>query len=94
MICKAISLGMLCLMKMIIFSPPSVDEKIYYDDSMPHIYDDYNDECGFGRVTTLGNDDPTILVYKRKLHKMELRLLHIIHLYHIFLENDGMENCA
>jgi hypothetical protein len=43
-----------------IFSPPSFDEKIHYDDSMPPIYDDYNDESGFGRVSTLGND-PTIL---------------------------------
>ena len=24
-----------------IFTPPSFDEKIYYDDSMPPIYDDY-----------------------------------------------------
>ena len=52
---------MLCLMKMI-FSPPSFDEKIYYDDSMPPIYDDdYIDENGFGRVSTLGTNDPTIL---------------------------------
>ena len=28
------------------------------------------------------------------LQKMELRLHHIIHLYNIFLENDGSENCA
>ena len=26
-----------------IFSPPSFDEKNYYDDSMPPIYDDYSD---------------------------------------------------
>ena len=44
-----------------LFSPPSFDEKIYYDDSIPPIYDDYIDESGFGRVSTLGNDDPTIL---------------------------------
>ena len=25
---------------------------------------------------------------------MELRLHHIIHLYNVFLENDGSENCA
>ena len=25
---------------------------------------------------------------------MELRLPHIIHLYNVFLENDGAENCA
>ena len=41
-----------------IFSPPSLDEKIYYDESMPPIYDDYIDESGFGRVSTL---DPTYL---------------------------------
>ena len=27
-----------------IFSLPSFDEQIYYDDSMPPIYDDYCDE--------------------------------------------------
>ena len=31
-----------------IFSPPSFDENIYYDDSMPPIYDDYIDKSGFG----------------------------------------------
>ena len=35
-----------------IFSPPSFDEKIYYDDCMPPIYDDYIDESGFGEVMT------------------------------------------
>ena len=44
-----------------IFIPPSFDDQIYYDDSMPPIYDDYNDESGFGRVSTLGNNYPTIL---------------------------------
>ena len=43
-----------------IFSPPSFDEKFYYDDCMPPIYDDYNVETGFGRVSTLGSSDPTI----------------------------------
>ena len=33
-----------------IFTPPSFDEKIYYDESMPPIYDDYIDEHGFGEV--------------------------------------------
>ena len=28
---------------------------------MPPIYDDYIDESGFGRVSTLGSNDPTIL---------------------------------
>ena len=44
-----------------IFCPPSFDEQIYYGDSMPPIYDDYVDESGFGRVSTLGSSDPTIL---------------------------------
>ena len=44
-----------------IFCPPSFDEQIYYDESMPSIYDDYIDESGFGRVSTLGSIDPTIL---------------------------------
>lgn len=44
-----------------IFSPPSFDEQIYYDESMPPIYDDYINESGFGRVSTLGTNDPTNL---------------------------------
>ena len=45
-----------------IFSPPSFDEKICYDENMPPIYDNYNDnESGFERVSALGNNDPTIL---------------------------------
>ena len=35
--------------------------QICYDDSMPPTYDDYIDESGFGRVSTLGSNDPTIL---------------------------------
>jgi hypothetical protein len=41
--------------------PSTFDKKIYYDDSMPPIYDDYNDESGFRRVSTLGSNNPTIL---------------------------------
>ena len=41
--------------------PSTFDKKVYYDDSMPPIYDDYIDESGFGRVSTLGSSDPTIL---------------------------------
>ena len=41
--------------------PSTFDKKNYYDDSMPPIYDDYIDESGFGRVSTLGASDPTIL---------------------------------
>ena len=36
----------------------------------------------------------TSLVYKRKLQKMELSLPHMLHLFNIFRENDGKENCA
>ena len=43
------------------FSPPSFDEQVYYDESMPPIYDDYIDESGFGEVMTLFNDDSTVL---------------------------------
>ena len=43
-----------------IFCPPSFDEQIYYDESMPPIYDDYIDESGFGRVSNLHSIDPTI----------------------------------
>ena len=35
-----------------IFSPPSFDENIYYDENVPPIYDDYIDESGFGEVMT------------------------------------------
>ena len=44
-----------------IVCPPSFDEQIYYDDNMPPIYYDYIDGTGFGRVSTLGTNDPTIL---------------------------------
>ena len=44
-----------------LFTPPSFNVKIYYDDSMPPIYDDYIDKSGFGRVSILGSNDPTIL---------------------------------
>ena len=43
-----------------IFSPPSLDEKIYYDESMPPIYDDYIDESVFGEVMALFSDESTI----------------------------------
>ena len=35
--------------------------QICYDDSMPPTYDDYIVESGFGRVSTLVSNDPTIL---------------------------------
>ena len=44
-----------------IFCPPSFDVQICSNGSVPPVYDDYNDECGFGRVSTLGSSDPTIL---------------------------------
>ena len=43
-----------------IFPPPSFDENIYYDDSVPPIYDDYIDESVFGRVSNLGSNDPML----------------------------------
>ena len=43
-----------------VISLPSFDMQICYD-SMPPTYDDYVDESGFGRVSTLGSNDPTIL---------------------------------
>src|SRR4051794_26859066 len=30
-----------------IFSSPSTEEKIYFDDTMPPIYDNYHDDCFF-----------------------------------------------
>ena len=58
-----------------IFSTPSFDENIYYDDSMPPIYDDYIDESGFGEVMTLFGNDSTIskrfqLIMRAKLPSM------------------------
>ena len=44
-----------------IFSPPIFDVQIFYNDCMPPIYDDYNDETGFGEVINLFNDECTIL---------------------------------
>ena len=48
-------------MKMIFLASLSFDMQSCYDDSMPCTYDDYIDESGFGRVSTLGSNDPTIL---------------------------------
>ena len=42
------------------FSPPTFVENIYYDESMPPIYDDYIDESGFGEAMTLFSDESTI----------------------------------
>ena len=36
-----------------IFSSSRLEVEICYNDCMPHIYDDYNDESGSGEVTTL-----------------------------------------
>jgi hypothetical protein len=54
-----------------IFSPPSFGEQNYYDDSMSPIYDDYNDESGFGRVSTLGTSDPTIMEGVKAFHNID-----------------------
>ena len=58
-----------------IFTPPSFDNKTYYDESMPPIYDDYIDESGFGEVMTLFSDESNILEevsigYDKKLLSM------------------------
>ena len=44
-----------------IFSPPRFDVQICYNDCMPLIYDDFNDESGFGEVWTLFSDESSIL---------------------------------
>jgi hypothetical protein len=36
-----------------IFCPPSTEDKIYSDDTMPPIYDDYNDECDIFNPPTI-----------------------------------------
>ena len=43
-----------------IFSPRRFDVQICYNDCMPPIYYDYNDESGFGEVMTLFSDQSTI----------------------------------
>ena len=44
-----------------IFSPPRFDVQICYNDFVPPIYDDHNDESGYGEVMTLFSDESTIL---------------------------------
>ena len=47
-----------------IFSPPSFDEKFYYDESMPPIYDDYIDESGkLKEIFPRGNNKVVILCF-------------------------------
>ena len=36
-----------------IFSPPSMEEKIYFDDTIPPIYDVYNDEYDIFSPSTI-----------------------------------------
>ena len=55
------------------FSPPSFDEKIYYDVCMPPIYDDYIDESGFRDIMTLFMTSP--LFWKRFQLIMTTKLL-------------------
>ena len=52
MICKTNKLGDAMFDEDDIFSPPRFDVQICYNDCMPTIYDDYNDESGFGEVVT------------------------------------------
>ena len=56
-----------------IFSPPRFDVQIFYNDCMPPIYDDYNDESGFGEVMTLFSDES--LFWKRFQLTMRTKLL-------------------
>ena len=44
-----------------IFSPPRFDVQFCYNDCTPPIYDDYNDESGFGEVMNSFNDGSTTL---------------------------------
>src|SRR4051812_14192232 len=37
----------------VIFSSPSTEEKIYFDDTMPPIYDNYNDDCAIFSPPTI-----------------------------------------
>ena len=37
---------------------------------------------------------PLVWFIKENYKKMELRFRHMLHLYNVFLENDGAENCA
>ena len=62
------------------FCPPCFDEQIYYDESMPPIYDDYIHESGFGEVMTLFSDEYTILEevaidYDNKLLSMMIMVM-------------------
>src|SRR4051812_48096812 len=36
-----------------IFSPTSIEEKFFFDDSLPPIYDDYNDDIGIFSPPTI-----------------------------------------
>ena len=36
-----------------LFSPPSTEEKIYFDDTIPPIYDDYNNEYDVSSPPTI-----------------------------------------
>src|SRR4051794_40661409 len=38
-------LGEACFDKHDIFSPPSMEGEFYFDDTVPPIYDDFNDDC-------------------------------------------------
>ncbi len=60
MICKAISLGKLCLTKMIFFVPQVLMSKFIMMKACLPFYDDYIYESGFGEVMTLFSDESTI----------------------------------
>ena len=57
-----------------IFSPPSFDEQIYYDESMPPIYDDYCDDL----YTIRNNDNHMILFFNWIMPHMIVILLSLL----------------
>ena len=68
-----------------IFCPPSFDVQIYYDESMPPIYDDYNDESGFGVISFL-----CFCVMKRMLYVMVLLFNFFMMLLKITMQEELM----
>ena len=52
-----------------LFSPPSFDENICYDDTLPSIYDDYNDVCDIFSPPTIEEE-----IYYAK-HRISYRLV-------------------
>src|SRR3954466_14959010 len=47
-----------------LFSPPSFDEEIYFDDTLPPIYDDYCDD--------------TYAIKNKKIKRIMIRMIHVM----------------